>query len=217
MQSGLFNHLTIFFVACLITYDIIIILINNKIIMENVAFNNIITRRSVRDFTGEVVKKEDLISLLKAGMSAPSAVNRQPWSFVVVEKKETLEALSARLHYAKMLPKSGAAIVVCGRPDKSKIINLAVKVVSGISLGDFWITDCSAASENILLAAHALNLGAVWTAVFPNEELIKTVRKILAIPDDVIPLNVIPIGVPVNLNIPPIDKFKEKNIHWEKW
>jgi nitroreductase len=185
--------------------------------MENLAFNNIITRHSVRDFTGEAVKKEDIISLLKAGMSAPSAVNRQPWSFVVVEKKETLEALSAGLRYAKMLPKSGAAIVVCGLPDKSKIVNLAAKVVSGLSLGDYWITDCSAASENILLAAHALGLGAVWTAVFPNEESIEAVRKILDIPNDVIPLNVIPIGVPANLNIPPLDKFKEKNIHWEKW
>jgi nitroreductase len=185
--------------------------------MENVAFNNIITRHSVRDFTGEAIKKEDLVLLLKAGMSAPSAVNRQPWSFVVVEKKETLEELATSLPFAKMLSKSGAAIVVCGMPDRSKIINLAVKVASGISLQDYWITDCSAASENILLAAHALGLGAVWTAVFPKEEVIKTVRKILDIPDDVIPLNIIPIGVPVNTNTPPIDKFKEKNIHWGKW
>lgn len=185
--------------------------------MENQALNNILTRRSVRDFTGESIKKEDLVLLLKAGMAAPSAVNRQPWAFVAVEKKETLEGLSAVLPYAKMLPKSSAAIVVCGLPDKSKIINLAVKVVSGVSLGDFWITDCSVASENILLAAHALGLGAVWTAVFPNGELVDAVRKILAIPDDVIPLNVIPIGIPVNKNIPPIDKFKEKNIHWGEW
>ncbi len=185
--------------------------------MENVALNNILTRRSVRDFNGEAIKKEDLVLLLKAGMSAPSAVNRQPWSFVVVEKMETLEALSAKLPYAKMLSKSGAAIVVCGMPDKSRIINLAVKLASGLSLGDFWITDCSAASENILLAAHALGLGAVWTAVFPNKELIRNVREILSLPDDVIPLNVIPIGVPTDINIPPIDKFKEKNIHWGKW
>jgi len=185
--------------------------------MENIALNNIITRHSVRDFTGETIKKEDILLLLKAGMAAPSAVNRQPWSFIVVENKETLEALCAEMNYAKMLPKSGAAIVVCGLPDKSKIVNLVAKVVSGLSLGDYWITDCSAASENILLAAHALGLGAVWTAVFPNEESIKAVRKILDIPDDVIPLNVIPIGIPVNINTPPIDKFKEKNIHWGKW
>jgi len=128
-----------------------------------------------------------------------------------------MEALNEKLPYAKMLSKSGAAIVVCGLPDKTKIINSAIKVVSGISLGDYWITDCSAASENILLAAHALGLGAVWTAVFPNKESIDAVRKILTIPADVIPLNVIPIGVPANLNVPPINKFKEKNIHWEKW
>jgi nitroreductase len=185
--------------------------------MENIAFNNIITRHSVRDFTGAAIKKEDLILLLQAGMSAPSAVNRQPWSFIVVEKRETIDALNTELPYAKMLSKAGVAIVVCGTPDRSKIINTAVKMVTGVSLGDFWITDCSAASENILLAAHALGLGAVWTAVFPNEKLITNVRKILAIPDDIIPLNVIPIGVPVNASTQPIDKFKEKNIHWGKW
>lgn len=185
--------------------------------MENRALENIFTRHSVRDFTGEAIKKEDIMLLLKAGMSAPTAVNRQPWSFVVVEERETLEALRDKLPYAKMLQKAGAAIVVCGLPDRSKIINAAAKIVVGVSLGDFWITDCSAASENILLAAHALGLGAVWTAVFPNGELIENVRKILAIPADVIPLNVIPIGVPVNLNTLPMDKFKEKNIHWGKW
>jgi nitroreductase len=185
--------------------------------MENQALKNILTRHSVREFTGEAIKKEDLLTILKAGMSAPSAVNRQPWSFVVVENKETLEALSAKLPYAKMLSGAGTAIVVCGTPDKSKIFNAAVKMVTRISLGDFWVTDCSAASENILLAAHALGLGAVWTAVFPNEGLIKSVREILEIPDDIIPLNVIPIGVPANKNEPPKDKFKEKNIHWEKW
>jgi nitroreductase len=185
--------------------------------MENESLKNIFMRHSVRDFTGEAIKKEDLMLLLKAGMSAPSAVNRQPWAFIVVEKKETLEALSAKLPYAKMLQMAGAAIVVCGTPDKSKIINTAIKIVAGVSLGDFWITDCSAATENILLATHALGMGAVWTAVFPNEKLIESVREILAIPSDIIPLNVIPIGVPINSNEPPKDKFKEKNIHWEKW
>ena len=185
--------------------------------MENEAINNIFTRHSVRNFTGEKIKKEDLLMILKAGMSAPSAVNRQPWSFVVVAKRETLDALCAKLPYAKMLLKADVAIVVCGAPDKSKVLNAAVKMVAGISLGDYWITDCSAASENILLAAHALGYGAVWTAVFPNEGLIKDVREIIAIPDDVVPLNVIPIGVPTDKNEPPKDKFKEKNIHWENW
>ena len=82
---------------------------------------------------------------------------------------------------------------------------------------DFWVQDCSAASENILLAAHALGYGAVWTAVFPDEKKVKDVRKILRIPKGIIPLNVIPIGVPVNKSQLPKDKFKKNNIHWEKW
>lgn len=185
--------------------------------MENETLKNIFSRHSVREFTGEAVKKDDLLTILKTGMSAPSAVNRQPWSFVAITNREILDALCEKLPFAKMLSKAGAAIVVCGLPDKSKILGLAAKVVAKTSLGDFWITDCSAASENILLAAHALGFGAVWTAVFPDEKKIKDVREVLKIPKDIIPLNVIPIGIPVNKNEPPKDKFKEKNIHWEKW
>jgi len=185
--------------------------------MENEALKNILTRHSVREFTGDEVKKEDLLTILKAGMSAPSAVNQQPWSFIVVTKRETLDALCEKLPYAKMLSKAGAAIVVCGLPDKSKILNIALKAVIKSSLKDFWVQDCSAATENILLATHALGYGAVWTAVFPSEELVENVQKIIGVPEYVIPLNVIPIGVPVEKNQPPKDKFKENNIHWEKW
>ena len=185
--------------------------------MENEAIKNILTRHSVREFTGEEVKKEDLLTILKAAMSAPSAVNQQPWSFVVVTKRETLDALCEKLPYAKMLSKAGAAIVVCGLPDKSKFLNLALKAVIKSSLKDFWVQDCSAATENILLSAHALGYGAVWTAVFPSETLVKNVQKIIGVPEHVIPLNVIPIGVPIKKDQPPKDKFKENNIHWEKW
>jgi nitroreductase len=174
--------------------------------MENKALKNILTRHSVREFTGDRVKKEDLLTILKAAMSSPSAVNQQPWSFVVVTKRKILDALCEKLPFAKMLSKAGAAIVVCGLSDKSKLINK-----------DFWVQDCSAASENILLAAHALGYGAVWTAVFPDEKKVKDVRKILRIPKGIIPLNVIPIGRPVNKKEPPKDKFKKNNIHWEKW
>ncbi len=185
--------------------------------MENEAIKNILTRYSVRKFTGDKVKKEDLLKILKSGMSAPSAVNRQPWSFVVVTKREILDELCEKLPFAKMLSGADAAIVVCGLPDKSKLINLVLKIVINSSLKDFWVQDCSAATENILLAAHALGYGAVWTAVFPKETLVKNVQEILEIPEHVIPLNVIPIGVPVEKNKAPKDKFKESNIHWEKW
>src|SRR5512135_387222 len=132
--------------------------------MDNDALKIIYTRRSVRSFTGDTVSREDLMKILRAGMSAPSAVNIQPWAFVVVTKRETLDELCAKLPYAKMLDKAGAAIVVCGIPDKDEVFSK-----------DYWIMDCSAASENILLACHALGLGAVWTAVHVDTERIATV------------------------------------------
>jgi len=173
--------------------------------MSNEALNVIYTRRSVRSFTGEAVSKDDLMKLLRAGMSAPSAVNVQPWSFVVVTDRETLDKLCDQLPYAKMLDKAGAAIVVCGIPDKDEVYSK-----------NYWVMDCSAATQNILLAAHALGLGSVWTAVYVDKDRVKTVREILNIPDNIIPLNVLPIGVPKGPG-QPIDKFKEENIHWEKW
>jgi nitroreductase len=173
--------------------------------MENETLNTIYSRRSVRSFTGEAVSRKTLIKILKAAMAAPSAVNIQPWAFVVVTKREILDELCARLPYAKMLDKAGAAIVVCGIPDKDEVFSK-----------DYWIMDCSVASENILLACHALGLGAVWTAVHVDKERIANVRNILNIPKTIIPLNVIPIGVPKEKG-KALDKFKEDNIHWEEW
>jgi nitroreductase len=173
--------------------------------MENEALNVIYTRRSVRSFTGDPVSREDLMKILHAGMSAPSAVNIQPWAFIVVTNRETLDELCDRLPYAKMLDKAGAAIVVCGIPGKDAVYS-----------GKYWVMDCTASAENILLATHALGLGAVWTAVHPDDEKVRTVRKILNIPQNIIPLNVIPIGVPKGKGAV-IDKFREENIHWERW
>jgi len=173
--------------------------------MENQTLNVVYSRRSVRAFTGEEVSRENLIKILKAAMAAPSAVNIQPWAFIVVTKRETLDQLCAKLPYAKMLDKAGAAIVVCGIPSKDEVF-----------AKDYWIMDCSAASENILLASHALGLGAVWTAVYVDKERIENVRNILNIPSNIIPLNVIPIGIPKEKG-KALDKFKEEIIHWDKW
>ncbi len=168
--------------------------------------NVIYTRRSVRTFTGEKVKKEDLDAILRAGMSAPSAVNVQPWAFVIVTDRKTLDELCEALPYAKMLDRAGAAIIVCGVPDKDD--TYAKK---------YWVMDCSLASGNILLAAHALGYGAVWTAAYVDDDRVRTVRRILSIPKSIIPLNVIPIGIPAEKNAKPVDKYKKENIHWEKW
>ncbi|MBZ0155500.1 MAG: nitroreductase family protein [Alphaproteobacteria bacterium] len=173
--------------------------------MENETLMTICSRRGIRSFTGEAVSREDLMKIFKAGMAAPSAVNTQPRSFVVVTKREVLDELCATLPYANMLDRAGAAIVVCGIPDKDEIYSRK-----------YWVIDCSAATENILLACYALGLGAVWTAVYVDEERIRNVRKILNVPETISPLNVIPVGVPKEKGAP-INKFREDNIHWERW
>lgn len=158
------------------------------------------SRRSIRKFTGESIKEEDLNTIVKAGMAAPSAKNIQPWNFIIVTDRAILNNLYEALPYAKMLDKAGAAIIVCGD-----------------SKEDSWVVDCAAATENILLAAHALGYGAVWTAAYKYDARIEPVRKECKIPDDIIPLNVIPIGVLVEKNQKPLDKYKESKIHRDVW
>jgi len=170
------------------------------------AIEAIFTRRSVRRFTGEPAAEADIETILRAAMAAPSAVNVQPWAFLVVTDRKKLDLLCARLPYAKMLDKAAFAIIVCGIPDKDAQF-----------AKDFWITDCSAATENILLASHALGYGAVWTAVHPEQDRIKTVREACGIPENVIPLNVIPIGVPADSLGKPLNKYQSSNIHRNVW
>ncbi|MFC1501596.1 nitroreductase family protein [Elusimicrobiota bacterium] len=169
------------------------------------AFAVIHSRKSVRNFTGKSVSKVDLEKIVKAGMAAPTAVNKQPWSFVIVTEKKKMNELSAGLPYASMLSKAGAAIIVCAEPEKA----------AGGSK-EYAVIDASLASENILLAIEAIGLGAVWTAAYPSEERMELVRKVLDIPKNIIPLNVIPVGHPTGEDKPK-DKFKKENIHWETW
>jgi len=168
-------------------------------------FSVIHSRKSVKSFTGAPVSAENLDKILRAGMAAPTAVNKQPWSFVVVSERKTLDALSAGLPNARGIEKAGAAIIVCGEPEKA---NLQSK--------DFAVIDASLASENILLATEALGLGGHWTASFPYEDKMKHVRAVLGIPANIIPLNVILIGVPTGEDKPK-DKYQKDKIHWGKW
>jgi len=162
--------------------------------------DGILSRHSVRKFTGESVKEADLNLILRAGMAAPSAMNIQPWAFLVVTDKAILNNLCRALPYAKMLDKAGAAIIVCGDSKEGN-----------------WVVDCAAATENILLAAHALGYGAVWTAVYKYESRIEPVRRECKIPEDMIPLNVIPIGIPSDKNSKAMDKYREDRIHVNVW
>lgn len=170
----------------------------------NATIKTIHQRKSVRKYTDEKVSKEILEQLVKAGMAAPTAVNKQPWAFIAIDDAEVLAKLQDALPYAKMI--KNAAIVVCGNMQKA---------LPGWEQ-EFWIQDCSAASENILLAAESLGLGAVWTAVYPARDRMESVVKILNLPGHIIPLNVIPIGYPADENHPK-DKWKSENLHWQRW
>ncbi len=170
------------------------------------ALSVIHARKSVRQYTGVPATKEELMTVLKAGMAAPTAMDKRPWAFVVITQKEMLAKLSEGMPYSKMIVPAGAAIVVCGD---------VTKALPG-QAQEFWIQDCSAASENILLAAEAIGLGAVWTGVYPSDERVLFVRQALGLPENIIPLNIIAIGNPVGAEKPK-DKFDPGNIHWEKW
>ena len=167
---------------------------------ENPVIENILSRKSVRDFIGKKVENEKIAILLKAGMAAPSGRDLRPWELIVIQNRSTLDSMAAELPYAKMLNKAPMAIIVCGDSIRSS----------------YWYLDCSAVSENILLAAESLKLGAVWTAAYPYEDRINTVRKYTNIPENIIPLCVIPIGYP-NGSQSPKNKFDEKKIHYEKF
>lgn len=168
-------------------------------------FSVIHSRKSVKSFTGATVSIEALAKIVRAGMAAPTAVNKQPWSFVVVTDRQKIDALAAELSNARGINKAGAVIIVCAEPEKA---NLQSK--------DFAIIDASLASENILLATEALGLGGHWTASYPYEDKMKHVRTVLGIPANIIPLNIILVGVPTGEDKPK-DKYQKDKIHWEKW
>ncbi|MCX6287942.1 MAG: nitroreductase family protein [Bacteroidetes bacterium] len=173
---------------------------------SEIILENILQRRSVRNFTGEMVEHSLLMTLLRAAMAAPSARNRQPWTFVAITDRSTMDSLAKGLPFTKMLYKAGAAIVVCG----DSTINLQ----DGAT--DLWYQDAAAASQNILLAAHALGLGAVWSALFPYEDRSGHVRQIIGLPGHINPFSIIPVGYPTGEDLPK-DKFRPERIHWERW
>ncbi len=163
-------------------------------------------RKSVRKFTTQELDKETLTQIVKAGMAAPTAANKQPWAFVTITDRKILDQLADNLQYAKMLKTAPAAIIVIGLPQEA---------LPGKD-AEYWIQDCSAASQNILLATEALGLGAVWTGVYPNIERVSFVQKELGLSEEQIPLNVIALGHPDG-NFKAQDKFKAEKIHWNRW
>lgn len=164
----------------------------------------LLSRRSIRHYKNESVDKGVMIELVKAGMAAPSAFNQQPWEFVLVKEKEVLEKIAKRHPFSSMAQYAAGFIIVCGNPGLDKR-----------DLG-MWPQDCAAATENILLAAHALNLGAVWIGVYPNKEHMTVFHKICQIPNDIVPFSGVCFGIP-DTSKDSADRFDESRIHWDFW
>ena len=167
------------------------------------ALEALMTRRSVRAYTGEPVSDDQVRSILAAGMQAPSANNLQPWHFVVVRRRERMDSLAGVLPYGKMLGQAPLGIVVCADADLQP-------------RAGYWAQDCAAATQNILLASHALGLGAVWIGVYPREVRVAALREVLSLPEPVTPLCAIAIGRPAE-HPAPVDRFLPDRIHEEQW
>ena len=173
---------------------------------DKTALEVIHSRKSVRHYTDSKVSDEQLLTLAKAGMAAPSAKNAQPWQIMAVTDRAKLDSLGTALPYTKMIFEAPAALVVCGD------MTLALEGASR----DYWVQDCSAATQNILLAAEAIGLGAVWNGIYPVTERVNDVRRILSLPDYVIPLSVIVVGQPAGVETPKV-KWDEKKYHINEW
>lgn len=168
---------------------------------SNQTLETIFNRKSVRKYTERPVEKEKLETLVRAGMAAPSSRDRRPWEFVIVTDRDLLDKMGDGLPLAHMLKETKQAIIVCGDTVKSE---------------NAWQLDCSAAAQNILLAAESMGLGAVWTAAYPYPERMKIIQDALQLPEHILPLTVIPLGYPTGIEKPK-DKYNKKQIHYNGW
>ena len=183
---------------------------------SDAVLENILTRTSIRQYTDEPVSDAQIETLLRAGMAAPSARNLQPWSFVVVTDS-TVRASLVTKGVNKMYAEAPCLIVVCGETTMMRKPHDAPEDAEPQEVPNGnWSVDCSAVTENILLAAHSLGLGAVWTACWPYEDRYAPVKELLGIPEKVMPLAIIPVGHPAE-DPAPKDKWKPERIHYGRW
>jgi nitroreductase len=167
------------------------------------ALEAIQTRRSVRRYVTRQIDDEIVEQLLSAAMSAPSAANEQPWEFIVIKDREMLDGIPAFSPYARMTTHAPLDILVCA--DTRNVI------VPG-----FWVQDCSAATQNLLIAAHALGLGAVWTGVYPMDDRMAGFTKHCQLPEGVVPLAFVVVGYPAETP-PPQNRFDQDRVHSNGW
>ena len=170
----------------------------------NETLQTIFRRRSIRKFTEQPVDNQTLTLLLKAAMSAPTASNSQPWEFIAITEPEILDRIRGTLHFARY--NAPAAIVVCGNPS----------IANNSSGKRYWDQDCSAATENILIAATSLGLGTVWIGIHPLPSIIKPMRDVLEVPEHVTPLSMVYIGHPAEEKTART-QYDEHRVHWQKY
>lgn len=166
-------------------------------------FEALSARRSIRRFAGKEIDPADIEKIIRAGMQAPSAKNYRPWQFVVVNKKEILRKVREYHPHAEMLNEAPLGIFVCG--------DLTID-----SSVEYCALDCAAASQNMLLAAEALNLGAVWVGIYPRKDRMEGTKMLLKLPDTVVPISLIVIGQPEETPHP-VDRFLPERIKYNTW
>lgn len=160
-------------------------------------------RRSVRRYTADPVKESMINDLLEAAMCAPSGNNEKPWQFVVINDRNILDTIPVFHPYASALKRAQVAILVCGDLSLEKT-------------HDLWIQDCAAATQNILLEAQSEGLGAVWLGLYPEEDRVSAMRKLLLMPEYIIPFAIIPVGYPDESH-PVKNRFDVQRVRYNKW
>ncbi len=177
----------------------------NETVQEQ-TIGDILTRTSVRAYSDRKVEDEKIDTLLRAAMSAPTAGNKQPWRFVVINDKSILNEIGENFHTMTMAKGASVAVIMCG--DTTATFNGDAK--------DYWVQDVSAASENLLLAAHAMHLGAVWCGIYPQMTRVRQFSKMLRLPENIVPMACICVGYPAGETTPK-DKWKPEYIHYNTW
>lgn len=165
----------------------------------------IFSRRSIRAFKPGAVDAATVHLLLEAAMAAPSAMAKDPWRFVVVQNRSTLNRLAAVLANGEMLLTAALAIGVCGDLEAAHDRQLS-----------YLLQDCAAATENLLLAANALGLGACWLGVHPRTHRLRQVSDLLGLPAAVIPVACVAVGYPVEFK-EPRTRYNPAFVHYEQW
>jgi nitroreductase len=159
--------------------------------------------RSIRKYCPDKVSIEQVMRNIRAGMNAPSADNEQPRAFIVIDDRKTLDAITAVHPHSHMLKEAPVAILLCGDLSRERH-------------EEFWVQDCAAADENMLLAVTAEKLGSVWLGVYPREDRVRGIRRILGIPEQIVPFAILPVGHPEEKKMPK-NEFHREMIHCNAW